>query len=137
MQPEPDNFSQMLGQLKRLPLADRKSVIARLPLDQRLFLADMMTAKALDRTQISEETNVLAHRYSSLSPQIASICKAVDQGSDFETGKMSRIKPATRQALSVALDEMERRQSVHGEKPKPLSFREMFRDFAFGKRGGS
>ena len=137
MQPEPDSFAHMLGQLKRLPSADRKSVIAHLPLDQRLLLADMMSAKAPDLTKADEEANVLAHRYASLSPHIASVCKAADHASDFETGSKSRIKPAACQALIFALDELERREAARGEKPKIVSLREMLTDFAFGKRAGA
>jgi hypothetical protein len=137
MQPEPDNFAQMLGQLKRLPSADQKSVIAQLPLDQRLLLADMMSAKTPDLIKADEEANVYAHRYASLSSHIATICRAADQASDFEAEAKSRIKPVTRQALISALDELERRAAAQGEKPNGMSLRAMFMDFVFGKRAGA
>lgn len=137
MQPEPDNFAQILGQLKRLPTADQKSVIAHLPLDQRLLLADLMSAKTPDLIKADEEANVLVHRYASLSPHIATICRVADQASDFEAIAKSRIKPVTRQALISALDDLERRAAAQGEKPKEMSLRAMVMDFAFGKRAGA
>lgn len=115
MQNDSERLAELLTRMRQLSSGDRKAVLARMPLDQRYSVEQLLQRKRrIAATEpVEDEAPSAARKYAAFSPVLARMLGAIENGEQPRTADGRVITKAACQALADAASEIRAATQAH------------------------